>query len=314
MQKKNIVIIGGGSGSAWLLKGLVDHVDKYSLTVVGSIADNGGSNGRLQDTLGVTGLGGLRKCLLALSEADESIKKAFAHRFEKGELAGHVVGNIFMAAFERISGSAEIALANTHKILKVNGRVAPSSFHKVMLCAELENGETVEGETNIDIPKHDGKLKIKKIFLKPTPKANARAIEEIGNADMVIVGPGDLYSTTLPNFLVPGIAEAARRSKGEKVLIANSWNKFGETNDFSVLDFANETEKYLGGKVDTVIYNSGIASEEKLAEYKKQNPEVLGMVKINENLDKEKFIGRDLLKKDSPELDVKELVQLILSI
>lgn len=312
-MKKNIVIIGGGSASAGLLKGLVKYRDKYNLTVVGSIADNGGSNGRLQGSLSVTGLGALRKCLLSLSEADKELKDAFGYRFEQGELAGHAMGNIFMAALEKTSGSAESALANSHKILKVNGRVIPTSFEKVTLFAELENGETIEGETNIDIPKHDGNLKIKRIFLKPTPKADTNAVEEIKNADLIIIGPGDLYTTTLPNFSVSGISEAVKGSKARKTLVVNSWNKFGETNGFSVEDFTSEVEKYLGVRLDKVIYNSGVPSEEKLNVFKKENPEVVNLVKASKILDEKKFIGKDLLLEEKPTFDVEKLVEAIIS-
>lgn len=313
-KKKNIVIIGGGSRSAWLLSGFIKYKDKYNLVVIGSIADNGGSNGRLQAVLGVTGLGALRKCLLALSEADNDIKDTFAYRFDKGELAGHVVGNIFMAALEKNFGSAKGALVSCHKILKVNGKVIPASFNKVTLFAELENSEIIEGETNIDIPKHNGNLKIKRIFLKPVPEVNFEAVGEISKADLIIVGPGDLYSTVLPNFLVPKIPEAVRRSKAKKIFIVNPWNKFGETNDFFVEDFVNEVEKYLGAQTDYVIYNSEFSSEEKLTEYKKTKPMVTDLVKAGKGLNKNKFIGRDMLEKKEPRIDVSKLIKIIISI
>lgn len=314
MEKKNIVIIGGGSGSAGLLSGLKKYGGRNSFSVIASMADDGGSTGVLRRELDVSALGSMRKCLLALSEADEGLKKAFGYRFEKGQLVGHVAGNLFMAAFERSSGSAEEALADAHKILKVNGEVIPSSFDKVTLCAELENGETIEREANIDVPKHDGHLKIKKIFLKPAAKANPKAAEKIAAADLIIIGPGDLYTTTLPNFLVPGIAEAVKKAKGKKILIVNSWNKFGETNNFSVMDFVSEVEKYLGGGLGVVIYNSKTIPEKNLAEYRKENPEVTDLVKVGEDLDVKKFIGKDLLLKGRPEFDAEKLVKVIMSI
>ncbi len=275
------------------------------------MADNGGSTGRLQAGLGVAGLGALRKCLLALSEADNDIKNAFAYRFEKSELGGHAAGNIFMAALEKTSGSAKSALASSHKILKVRGKIAPASFDKVTLFAELENGEIAEGETNIDIPKHDGNIKIKKIFLKPVPEANSEAILEIGKADLIIIGPGDLYSTILPNFLVPRIAEAVRKSKSQKIFIVNPRNKFGETNDFFVEDFVNEAEKYLGAQIDFAIYNSGILSDNKLIECKKTKLMFANPVKAGKDLDKNKFIGKNLLLKGKEDMDVKKLVKMI---
>lgn len=312
MKKKNIVIIGGGTASAWLLGGFKKHTDKYNLTVVGSMADNGGSNGRLQQSLGVSGFGAIRKCLLALSDADSEIKKAFAYRFEQGELAGHAMGNIFMAALEKTSGSAEGALESVHKFLKVNGRIIPASFDKVTLFAELENGQIIEGETNIDIPKHDGKLKIKRIFLDIVPNVNPEALKKISKAGLIIIGPGDLYTTILPNFLVPGIANAVNKSQAKKVFVVNSVNKFGETNNFTVSDFVRELEKYLGGVIDEVIYNSGDVSREKMVEYQQKHPEILGLVKAGGELSGEKFISRNLLLKGKAEIDTKKLVNLLI--
>ncbi len=310
-NKISIVIIGGGTASAWLLGGLKRHADMYNLTVIGSMADNGGSNGRLQQSLGVSGFGAIRKCLLALSEADIDIKNALAYRFEKGELAGHAMGNIFIAALEKTSGSAKSALESAHRFLKVNGRVIPASFDKTVLFAELENGQTIEGETNIDIPKHNGNLKIKRIFLDPVPEADPEALKKINGADLIIIGPGDLYTTVLPNFLVPKIADAVKRSKAKKVFIVNSVTKFGETNDFNVLDFVREAEKYLGGEIGLAIYNSGDVPREALAEYQKKYPDVLGLVKNDQDLDKKKFTGENLLLEGKVEIDVEKLVKII---
>ncbi len=314
MDKKKIVIIGGGTASAWLLGGFKKRTDKYDLAVVGSMADNGGSNGRLQQSLGVSGFGAIRKCFLALSDADPEIKNAFAYRFEAGELAGHAMGNIFIAALEKTGGSAKSALEAVHKFLKVNGRIIPASFDKTTLFAELENGQTIKGETNIDIPKHNGNLKIKRIFLDPIPAVNPEAIKKIAGADLIIIGPGDLYTTLLPNFLVPGIARAVKKSKAKKVFIVNSVNKFGETNNFTVPDFVSELEKYSGGTIDSVIYNSGEAPREAMAEYKKKHPEVLDLVKINKGPDSGKFIGKNLLLKAKAEMDVDKLVKLIIDL
>ncbi len=313
-KKKNIVIIGGGSASAWLLAEIKKYIDKYNLAVIGSMADDGGSTGRLRRDLGVSAIGALRKCLLALSKEDKEIINVFAHRFKKGELAGHVAGNIFMAAMEKTTGSAEKTLAAMHKILKTKGEVLPVSFDKLMLFAELENGQIIKGETNIDIPKHNGNLKIKRIFLRPKTKANAEAIKKIISADLIIIGPGDLYTTVLPNFLVPGIASAVKKSKARKVFVVNMATKFGETNNFSVSDFAREAEKYIGGPVDSVIYNSSAASLKSVAEYRKKYPEVLEQVKVNRELDSKKFIGKNLLLKGKADMDVKKLVEILISI
>ncbi len=256
MNKKNIVIVGGGTASAGLLREFFKYRNKYNISVIGSLADDGGSTGRLRRELGVSALGALRKCLWALSEENETIKNSFAYRFENGGLAGHAAGNIFMAALEKTTGSAEKTLALTHKILKVKGEIIPSGFGNTALFAELENGYIIEGETNIDIPKHNGKLKIARVFLTPAPKVNPRALKKIKSAHLIVIGPGDFYTTIMPNLLVDGISEAIKRSKAKKVFVVNSVTKYGETFNFSVNDFVAALEKYLGTDVlDYVLYN-----------------------------------------------------------
>lgn len=316
MAKKNIVIIGGGSASAaFLEEGLKNYEDRLSLTVIASMADDGGSTGRLRRELDVSALGSLRKCLLALSDADKNFKKAFAFRFSDGKPEGHVAGNIFMASLEKATGSAEKALEITSKILKIKGEVIPSTFSKVILFARLENGEIIKGETNIDIPKHDGNLKIKKVFLRPGAELNPKAWAKILAADLIVIGPGDFYTTVIPNFLVKGIKEAVQKSGAKKVLVANIVTKFGETNEFSVLDFARETEKYVGSPLDFVVYNSKIFSKEKIKKYRKSVSGILDFTSVNKNLPEEKFIGKNISLENNPAFyDHKKLARILISI
>ncbi len=315
MNKKNIVIIGGGTASAGLLEGFYKHRNKYNLAAIGSLADNGGSNGKLQKELGVTGLGALRKCLLALSEESEAIKNAFAYRFEEGSLIGHAAGNIFMAALEKTLGSAEKTLAAAHKILKVKGEIIPSSFGKTTLFAELENGEIIEGETNIDIPKHNGSLKIAKVFLKPGINANPGALEKIKKAHLIIIGPGDFYTTIIPNLLVGGIAAAIKKSRAKKIFAANSITKYGETTGFSLNDFIKALEKYLGaGVLDFVLYNGRNPPDArvKLRHSKETYPELLPDKELESRYE---FIDRRFVKNEGlPYFDKDKLVRAILQL
>lgn len=315
-MKKNVVIIGGGSACAGFIReGLGNYKNKFNLTVIGSMVDDGGSTGRLKKGLGVSAMGSLRKCFLALSENDENFKKAFAFRFTNGELEGHVAGNIFMAAIEKTCGSAEKSIEITSRILRVRGKIIPSTFDKATLFAELENEQVIKGESNIDIPKHDGNLRIKKVFLKPNPAANPEAVKEIAGADVIILGPGDFYTTVIPNFLVKEIKNAVKKSKAKKVFIVNVVTKFGETNNFSVLNFAGEIEKYAGSSLDFVIYNSKIFPKGKIKQYKKNNTGVLDFVKIDKNLSKDKFIGQDILAKNNPVFyDHKKLAKIIITL
>lgn len=315
MNKKNIVMIGGGTASAGLLRAFFKYRNKYNISVIGSLADDGGSTGRLRRELGVSALGALRKCLLALSEENETIKNSFAYRFEEGGLAGHTAGNIFMAALEKTAGSAEKTLAVMHKILKVKGEIIPSGFGNTALFAELENGYIIEGETNIDIPKHNGKLKIARVFLTPAPKVNSRALEKIKNAHLIIVGPGDFYTTIIPNLLVEGISEAIKSSKAKKVFVVNSITKYGETFNFSVNDFVKTLEKYLGvGILDYVLYNG---KNPGLARIKLRHPEETypELIPDKELESKYEFIDNCfILDKGLPYYDGKKLVKAIVKL
>lgn len=315
-MRKSIVIIGGGSACAgFIQEGLDNYKDKFNLTVIGSMVDDGGSTGKLKRGLGVSALGSLRKCFLALSEGDKDFKRAFAFRFTEGELKGHVAGNIFMAAIEKVCGSIGKSIEITSRILKIKGKIIPSTFDKTTLFAELENGQIIRGESNIDIPRHDGGLKIKKIFLKPYPKGNPEAVKEISVADIIVIGPGDFYTTVLPNFLIKEIKNAIKKAKAKKVFIVNIVTKFGETNDFSVSDLTNEIEKYMGSSLDFVIYNSKVFPKGKIKQYKRNNNGVLGFVKIDKNLPKDKFIGQDILLKSNPIFyNHKKLAKIIITL
>ncbi|MEK6816641.1 MAG: gluconeogenesis factor YvcK family protein [Nanoarchaeota archaeon] len=267
---KKVVVIGGGTGSYTVLKGLKNH--DLDIVAIVSMSDDGGSSGILRDEFGVLPPGDLRKCIVALSESTETMKEIFQYRFKNGCLHGHNLGNLLITALGDITGDYEAAVEEVSKILKIKGKVLPITFSNCRLCAELENGKIIEGETNIDIPKHDGNLKIKKIFLKPEAVANMKAIEAIANADLIVIGPGDLYSSVLCNLLVSGVSEAIRDSKANKIYICNLMTKFGETNEFTVSDFIKEIENYLGkGVIDYVIFNNSEMDASLLKHYEQEN-------------------------------------------
>lgn len=267
---KKVVVIGGGTGSYTVLKGLKDH--EIDIVAIVSMSDDGGSSGILRDEFGVLPPGDIRKCIVALSESTETMKEIFQYRFKNGCLHGHNLGNLLITALGDIKGDYEAAIEEVSKILKIKGQVMPVTFSNCRLCAELEDGKIIEGETNIDIPKHDGNLKIKKIFLKPEAVANIKALEAISNADLIVIGPGDLYSSVLCNLLVNGISDAIRDSKAKKVYICNLMTKFGETNDFKVSDFIKEIESYLGKNVlDYVLFNNSKMDVGLLKQYENEN-------------------------------------------
>ncbi|MBI4272557.1 YvcK family protein [Candidatus Uhrbacteria bacterium] len=268
---KNIVIIGGGTGTLTLLKGLRSFPTNNSVIV--STADDGGSTGRLRKELNVMPPGDLRQCLLGLSFTDPILQKLFSYRFDRGSLLGHTVGNILIAALEKITGNIEEALKLCAKLLNVRGQVVPVMLASTKLSATLENGIRIMGEHHIDEPRYNGNLKIVAMKLSPVGPANHRAIRLIHDADAIVFGPGDLYTSTLPNILVRGMADAIRSSKAQKILVANIMTKFGQTNGFAASDFFTTLNRYLGahnGKdgIDVVIVNTKKPTSALLKKYK----------------------------------------------
>ncbi|MGB9681292.1 MAG: gluconeogenesis factor YvcK family protein [Minisyncoccia bacterium] len=270
-QQKRIVVIGGGTGVFNVLNGLKDY--PYHLSAIVSIADDGGSSGILRGEFGILPPGDLRRALAALSSSSSILAQLFNYRFENGSsLKGHSFGNLFITALERITGDFNQAIKEAGKILGIKGEVIPVSLDNTRLVAKLENNDLIIGESNIDVPKHNPCLAIKKVFLSPSAKANPEAIRAILSADIIIIGPGDLYTSVLPNFLVKGIKEAVRKSKAKKIYFCNIMTKYGETNNFTAKDFYAILEKYLGkGIIDYFVINSRKPLKKYLDLYKKEN-------------------------------------------
>jgi len=268
-KRSDIVVIGGGTGCFTVLSGLKKY--PVQLSAIVSMADSGGSTRILREEFGILPPGDVRKALIALSRSEKGLSNLFAYRFNEGNgLSGHSFGNLLITALERIKGSFEEAIEEAGKILNIKGKVIPVTLQNTNLYAILEDGQIIEGETNIDVPKHNPNLKIKKVYLKPQVRANKRAKSAILKADLIIIGPGDLYSSVIPNLLVKGIPEIIRKSKAKKVYICNLMTKLGETNNFKDLDFVKEIEKYLGGKfLDYVIFNNRKPSTARVAKYEK---------------------------------------------
>lgn len=252
---KNIVVIGGGTGTFTVLSGLKKY--PHNLTAIVSMADDGGSTGRLRDELGVLPPGDVRQCLVALSEADLILRDLFNYRFEDGGLGGHSFGNLFISAFEKITGSFDKAIDEISNVLKIRGRVLPVTLDRIRLKAKLENGTELNGENEINNSWLLSKFGIKKLFLNPRAKANPKAVQAILEADVVVVGPGNVYCSIVPNFLVKGIPEAIRKSRALKVYNCNLMTKHGHTDGFLVTNFTEAVERYLGDKIfDYVIFNT----------------------------------------------------------
>jgi uncharacterized cofD-like protein len=266
-----IVCVGGGTGTFVTLKGLKHYPSHLSAIV--TMSDSGGSNQRIRDEFGLLPTSDLRQCLVALSDENGGVgllRQLFMYRFEKGKgLTGMTFGNLFMAALSDILGSQEEAIRQTGKVLRIQGTVIPVSFTDTNLFAEYEDGHVVTEEHLIDEPTHDGKMRITRVYLKPVAKANPEALEAIAKADLVVLGPGDLYTSLLPNLLVEGVAEAIHASKAKKAYVVNLMTKYGQTYDFSAADHLAVLSKYIGGSPDYAIMNTASLSREALALYAK---------------------------------------------
>ncbi len=257
-----IVTIGGGTGLSTLLRGLKNHT--HNITAIVTVADDGGSSGELRKNLGILPPGDIRNCLTALANDEEMLSHVFKYRFgERAGMNGHSLGNLFISALTDITGSFEDAVAESGKVLAVKGRVLPATLHDVILVAEIqmannENEIKVVGESVIS--KLEGS--IKHIWLEPdNPLAFPPAIQAILNADLIIIGPGSLYTSVLPNLLVPGLADAIRESTALKFFVCNVANQKGETLGYSTSNYVEEIERYLKDThIDLVICNNDIST------------------------------------------------------
>lgn len=278
-------------------KAVLAGLKKYpvKISAVCAMLDSGGSAGRLRKDYKIVSPGDIRRAFLALANTSPIIENLLNYRFEVGSLKDHNFANLLITALELTTNDYEKTFREIKKLLNIEHEVLPVTLDNSELFGVLETGRIIRGETNIDIPKHDGRLKIKKVYLRPKARAYPRVLEAIKKADLITIGPGDLYSSLAQILLTQGIPEAVKKSKAKKVYICNLMTKYGETNNFSVLDFANEVEKYLESPLDYVIYNTKEPSLKRLRIFKKQHPELLKLVEVNENLDKNKFIGADTL-------------------
>lgn len=297
MKPKNVVVIGGGTGCFTVLSGLKKY--PVNLSAIVTMADSGGSSRILREDFGILPPGDVRQALIALSCSEKSLANLFTYRFNEGSgLSGHSFGNLLITALERIKGDFEKAVEEAGKLLNIKGEVIPVTLQNTNLYAVLENGQVIEGEDNIDVPKHDPNLKIEKVYLKPQVKINPRARSAILKADLIIIGPGDLYTSIIPNLLVKSISRAVSESKAKKVYICNLMTKFGETNNFTGPDFIKEVERYLGGKfLDYVVFNNKKPSSTRVAKYEKEEA---GFIKCNKDSfkgKKMKVIKGDFLRK-----------------
>lgn len=247
-----VVVIGGGTGLSTLLRGLKSTTT--NITAIVTVADDGGSSGRLRNDLGMVPPGDLRSCLVALADTEPLMERLFQYRFGgAGDLAGHSFGNLYIAAMTQVVGDVEKALQESSKVLAVRGQVLPSSACSVRLVAEMKDGSEVIGESNIPL---SGKV-IRRVMIDPVDApAVQSAVQAISEADIVVLGPGSLYTSIIPNLLVKDIAKAIRQSKARKIYVCNVMTQPGETDGFSAADHVRTILDHGGGGlIDYALVN-----------------------------------------------------------
>ncbi len=274
-QAVRVACFGGGTGLFTLLSGL-KTIPGLHLSSIVSMSDDGGSTGKLRSLFGILPPGDIRRSLVALSTAPDLLNELMQYRFEKesgGELGGHNLGNLLLTALIHMRGGMSHAVKGFGEILNIVGEVIPVTETTHMLKAELENGKTIEGEHRIDLFEgHDPNLRIQRLWLDPSVSANPDALEAIFNAHYILLGPGDLFTSVIPNFLVEGIANAISSSRAKKIYVCNVMTKPGETTNFSAGDHVTEIVKYLGKDcLDYVVCSSTEFSPDAVKRYKTMN-------------------------------------------
>ena len=254
----NVVAIGGGTGLATLLRGLKRH--DVSITAIVTVADDGGSTGKIRSAYDIPAPGDIRNCLVALADDESLVSRLFQYRFTQAgsELDGHSFGNLFITALTKVTGSFERAVIESASVLNIRGRVLPSTLENVRLDAELTDGTMIEGESKIQYKE----APIHRVRLAPgDPAAYRPAVTAILNADLIVLGPGSLYTSIVPNLLVPDIVRAVRAASAPKIYVMNVATQAGETDHFTALDHLAVVDEQLGaGVLDAVLINSNTAS------------------------------------------------------
>ena len=248
MTRKSIVVVGGGTGNHTTLSGL--KYEECDLTAVVAMTDSGGSSGRLRDELGQLPPGDVRQCLVALAPDDRStalLARLFDYRFNAGNgLNGHSFGNLLLTALTEITGNTATAIAEASRMLAIRGTVLPVTLTKSSLVARLKDGTEIVGEANIDQRKENLDVSIDYVYLDPKAYPYPPVLEAIAKSDAIIMGPGDIYTSIVPNLLVEDVAAAINASRATKICVCNLMTKPGESDGFKASDFVNLIRDYLG--------------------------------------------------------------------
>jgi uncharacterized cofD-like protein len=277
-----IVAMGGGTGLSTLLRGLKRY--GVSVTAVVTVFDDGGSSGRLRRELGILPPGDINDCLVALAEAEPVMARLFQYRFDRGELQGHSFGNLFLASMTGVAGDLVSAVRLASRVLAIRGQVLPATTDNIVLCAEFLDGSHVEGESAIPA----ARKAIRRVYLKPpTARPVREVLEAIAHADLILLGPGSLYTSVLPNLLVPGVADAVRRARAPVVHVVNVMTQPGETDGYRASDHVRAVLEHAGPVVRAALVNTQTPRNELLlARYRAE-----GAVPVEPDLDRIRLMG-----------------------
>lgn len=308
----NIVVIGGGTGTSVVLEGLKNRKD-LNLSVIVGMMDDGGSNSVIRDEFGLLPLSDVRKSIIALSDSgnNEILRKLFMYRFSCGKgIKGHTLGNLLMIAMSDILGSEIESIEMYKNIFGVNGNIIPVTLDKVKLVAQYSDGSSVVGEHLIDEPSED--KCITKISLDSKASATDEALKVISEADYIVIGPGDIYTTILPNILVTGISGALQESAGKIIYIANLMSKIGQTRGKKQSEIVKIIEGYIGRRVDYVLINDGEVPKSAYERYIKDGEDII----FDDLIDSKRrkvvradIVATGLVKKDKGDVLVRSLVR-----
>lgn len=304
---RNIVTIGGGTGSFTLLSGLKKY--PVSISAIVTMADDGGSTGRLRDELGVLPPGDVRQCLVALADSSETLRQLMNYRFESGGLKGHNFGNLLLSALEKIKGGFAEGLDEAAKILSIKGTVIPVSDQRMNLQIELNDSTLVSGENHLDHNADIRRVGVKRVFLKPRAKTSKRALKAVRNADVIVIGPGDFYGSIVPNLLTDGLADEIYRSSATVIYICNLTNKRGQTDNFDLHAYVAAANSYFRrSRIDYVIVPTRRPAAALISKYERKEGKgsVIDFSTISEKEDRDyRIVRAGILKGSSLEKGAK---------
>ena len=307
----NVTVIGGGTGSTVVLEGLKEYRD-LNLSVIVGMMDDGGSNAVVRDEFGLLPLSDLRKSIIALSQENENqmLRNLFTYRFSQGNgLKGHTLGNLLMIAMTEITGSEVEAIEMFKYFFSVTGNIIPVTLDKVRLVAEYDDGSKVVGEHLIDEPEDD--KKIVKFYFDNKAQAYQGAVDTIMSSDYIIIGPGDLYTTTLANIIVDGIPQALQKTKAKLIFISNLMSKKGQTRGLTLESMLSLVEGYIGRKFDYVLLNNGRIPQKAYKRYIKQGEHIFkdDIKKNGREIIRADLVANSVIKKDKGDALDRSLVR-----